>query len=138
MSIKLLASAWYKPDCASEGEEYEIRGLTGIEALPVVNFFRAVAATALREKKKIDGMELQLPADLIEPIALAGILGWRGVDDAEGAKLAFDKERIRELPWDRLDELVGEIMERSMLTGAQVKNLSSPSKSPKRRKNSTA
>ena len=138
MSIKLLASVWFKPECASEGEEYEIRGLTGIEAIPAVNFFRALAAKSLRDEKKIAAMELQLPADLIEPIALAGILDWRGVDDAKGAKLAFDKERIRELPWDRLDELVGEIMERSMLSGAQVKNSSSPSKSPKRRKNSTA
>ena len=139
MSLRILSEEWYPPKPFKEGDQYLIRALTGIEALPVVNYFKSLAARALREGGEMPGaIAIELPEEFMANIINNGLLNWRGITDGNGVDIEFKKGMGESLPFDKLDEVVGEIIQRSRVTVEQEKNLSSQLKSKKRRKNSTA
>ena len=136
--MKLLMSEWITPDDGGDGEKYKVRGLTGIEAVPVINFFRDQHTAARRAGVDFDPAALTIPAEIMRAVLVAGVEDWAGIEDQNGAPLAFSKELVELLSWDRLNYLVGEILDRSQISKDQEKNLSSPSKSKRKKKISTA
>lgn len=136
--MKLLMKEWYVPEDAAPGEKYLIRGLTGPEAVPVINFFREKSQAAAREGIPYNPETIVVPAEILEDIVQAGLMGWAGIEDSDGNPLDFDKKYCLDLPWPVFNDLAGQILMKSQIAPDQEKNLSSPSKPKRKKKSSTA
>ena len=113
-ALKLIAATSYTLK-ADEGKEaapsFKLRGLTGIEMMKVFEDFRSENGSVI------------VTAKAQETTIRYGLTGWDNFSDETGP-VRFDKraeKNLDRLPYNIIQELYGEIMNRSELPDADAK-----------------
>lgn len=113
MAASVLAPFWHEAtdaDGNKTGERYQLRGLKSLEMFDV-------QAHAI-----INDDQVSFPGASIKAGLMAGLLGWEGVNDENGAAIPFKKSHIENLSVQVMSQLFGKIMGASSLGVEAAKN----------------
>lgn len=119
--LQHLVREWVTPASAPAGTQFEIRGLTGLEVLDVVNELGVGSAALLASG------QVPLNRAVVQKTLHPAVSDWRCWPP--DAPASFTTEGLDDLDFEMMKDLVNTIIDRSMLGEEQKKISKSPSKS---------
>jgi hypothetical protein len=113
-AIDNLSPSWYTPDCEKDEDvptRFNLRPLDGLEYMEVIS-----------EVTKHDSGDFAITSKGMQKAIRSGVVGWENFKGSTGKDIKFSPHNLNKVPPLILQELAGEIIERSELGAEAEKN----------------